>query len=108
MDNKEVLRKMRAAQFFENNGRVLRIINILRHKFEQLKGIKYALDELDEAEFLDSINFLAEAEYIKLRDIISKAPSQLEDTDYKELEAKVTEKGIRLLGGETTDKMVKV
>ena len=32
MNDKELLRRMRAAEFCANNGRVLRTINILRHR----------------------------------------------------------------------------
>lgn len=108
MDNDDRLRKMRAGKFIENNGLVLRTINILRHKFERLKDVKYAVDaEMSETEYLDCINFLSEAGYIVLRDIESKASASISDVDYAQLEAKVTATGIRLLGGEIIDKMVK-
>nr|WP_319487254.1 type VI secretion protein [uncultured Caproiciproducens sp.] len=108
MDNNEMLRKMRAGKFMENNGMVLRTINILRHKFERLKDVKYAVDaEMSETEYLDSINFLGEAGYIVLRNAATKAPANIADADYALLEAKVTEKGIRLLGGDIIDNMIK-
>ncbi|WP_283606514.1 type VI secretion protein [Faecalispora anaeroviscerum] len=108
MDNAEMLRKMRAGRFVENNGKVLRTINILRHKYEQLKDVKYALDmEMSETEYLDCINYLAEAGYIALRDISTKSPANIADADYTRLEAKVTALGIQLLGGAIDDKMIK-
>lgn len=106
MDNQAALRKMRAGKFIENNGCVLRTINILRHKYERLKDVKYALD-MSEQEYLDSINFLSEAGYIHLRDVVTKLTATIADTDYDQLEAKLTEKGIRLLGGQINDQMVK-
>lgn len=108
MDHEELLRKMRAARFIENNGRVLRTINILCHECKPLRDIRFVLDDLNEAQFLDSVNFLCEAGYIKLRSATSKAPAALEDCEYTKLEAKLSEKGIRLLRGELTDKMVDV
>lgn len=102
----ETLKKMRAAAFVRNNGRVLRTINILRHKYESLRDIKCALDDLEERRFLDCVNFLSEAGYIHLRDMKSRETASLADVDYEGLEAKVTAQGIRLLGGELTDKMV--
>lgn len=107
MNNKELLQKMRATEFRENNGRVLRIINIMRHKYEKLTSVKSVLDEMDESSFLDCINFLSEEEYIRLRNTSTKLKAELSDTDYYELEAKLTSKGIRLIGGEITDQMVK-
>lgn len=108
MGNDELLKKMKAARFIENNGRVLRTINILRHQYEQLKDIKFALDSLEESKYLDCINFLSEAGYIKLRTVAGKMPAAIEDTDYTQLEAKLTEKGIRLLSGHLVDEMVDV
>ena len=105
-EQEETLKKMRAAAFIRNNGRVLRVINILRHKYESLEDIKCALDNLDERHFLDCIHFLSEAGYIHLREMGSRETANLADTDYRRLEAKVTAQGIRLLGGEIQDKMV--
>jgi hypothetical protein len=108
VDNDEMLRKMRAGRFVTNNGIVLRTINILRHKYEQLKDVRYALDtEMSETEYLDCINYLTEAGYIALRDIATKEPANIADADFTRLEAKVTALGIRLLGGAINDEMVK-
>lgn len=107
MDKQDMLRRMRAGKFIDNNGQVLRTINILRHKYERLQDVKYAL-EISESDYLDSINFLSEAGYIHLRDVGSKQTATIADSDYDQLEAKLTEKGIRLLGGEIHDQMVKV
>ena len=43
---------------------------------------------------------------IYLRDIKTREDASLADCDYQTLEAKVTGKGIRLLGGGITDNMV--
>jgi len=108
MDKEAMKKKIRQGAFTENNGRVLRAINLLRHKYERLRDVQYALDDIENDRFLDSINFLSEAEYIKLRKIGSKESAAIEDVDdYALLEAKLTEKGIRLLGGKIVDDMVK-
>lgn len=66
------------------------------------------MEEISEGDYLDCINFLAEAGYIALRNIYNQQPAELADTeDYRDLEAKLTAQGIRLIGGEITDKMVK-
>lgn len=108
MDDNTIRKKLRAGNFVENNGRVLRIINILRHKYNKLSGIHYVLSDLQEDEVLDSINFLFEEGYIHLRDIDTKKDANLADSDYKRLEAKLTGKGIRLLSGEIDDSAVAV
>ena len=107
--DEELRRKLRSAQFIKNNGRVLRTINILRHQYERLDDISLALSDMPEERYMDCINFLTEAGYIKLRNVTSKqAIAGIEDCDYKMLEAKLTEKGIRLLSGSITDEMVDV
>lgn len=104
----DMIAKMRAGRFIENNGRVLRVINLMRYKYEKLKEVKYALDDMPENEYLDSLNYLSEAGYIQMRRISSKQVAEIADVDYIHLEAKLTEKGIRLLAGRLEDDLIEV
>lgn len=58
MSNEERAR-LRAGNFIHNNGLVLRIINILRYKYNRLTGVKdvVASHGVSEDEYLDSVNF---------------------------------------------------
>ena len=94
---------IKAGNFKENNGSVMRTINMLRHKYHKLKSVKYALPDISEGEVLDSVNYLHEAGYIHLRNVITKQPCTLADCDFDDLEAKLTAKGISLLAGGVTD-----
>lgn len=91
-----------------NNGRVLSTINLLREKYNALRSVEKAVsyEGIERQEFVDSVNFLAEEGYISLRDIHTHEAATLADYDYQTLEAKVTGKGIRLLGGGIADNMV--
>lgn len=106
MDN--AIAKMRAGRFIKNNGRVLRTINLLRYKYEKLEEVKYALEDMPENEYLDSLNYLSEAGYIQMRRVTSKQLAEIADVDYIQLEAKLTEKGIRLLAGKLQDDLIEV
>ncbi len=106
MDN--AIAKMRAGRFIKNNGRVLRTINLLRYKYEKLEEVKYALEDMPENEYLDSLNYLSEAGYIQMRRVTSKQIAEIADVDYIQLEAKLTEKGIRLLAGKLQDDLIEV
>lgn len=110
MDKNEIAARIRAGNFVVNNGKVLRTINILREKYNKLTGIRYALPDLDDSEILDSINYLHEEGYIHLRQIETKAPAVtgLADYGYKELEAKLTGKGIKLLAGGIDDPVIDI
>lgn len=101
-------RRLRAGNFMINNGRVLSTINLLREKYNDLRSVGKAVsyDGIDKQEFIDSVNFLAEEDYIHLRDIKTHEDASLADFDYQSLEAKVTSKGIRLLGGGLEDDMI--
>ena len=57
---------------------------------------------------LDSVNYLTESEYIQLRDISSKTPATLADCEADQLEAKLTDKGIKLLSGRLKDELVDI
>ena len=102
MSNEERAR-LRAGNFVHNNGLVLRIINILRYKYNRLTG-----HGVSEDEYLDSVNFLAEEGYIHLRLAADKTPASLADNDYRDIEAKLTGKGIRLLSGGIRDNQIEV
>lgn len=104
----EAMKKIRAARFVKNNGAVIRAINLLRYKYEQLADVKYALDDIEDADYLDSINYLSESGYIRLRQIKTKQPAEIADVDYNDIEAKLTAKGIGLLAGKIFDEMVEV
>lgn len=110
MDKDDIKKRINAGAFIENNGRVIRVINILRHEYNRLSSIRYALPAMPENELIDSINYLFEAGYIHLRDIDTKeyVPSGIADINYKQLEAKLTVTGIRLLAFSITDDLVKV
>ena len=110
MDRDDILKNIRRSAFKANNGRVLRTINILRTKYVRLRDVKYALPEIDEGEYLDCVNYLHESAYIELRDIESKTDcvTGLADHDYKDMEAKLSAAGIRLLAGGVKDDCVEV
>ncbi|MDE6671299.1 MAG: type VI secretion protein, partial [Ruminococcus sp.] len=89
MDKETLNKRISAGNFVENNGSVLRAVNILKTKFNRLKDIKYALN-IEKNEIENSINYLHEAGYLHLRHIESKQPSSLADDDFDALEGKLT------------------
>ena len=108
MNREQEKRRLRAGAFMVNNGRVLMTINLLREKYNALRSVEKGLkaEGIERQEFIDSVNFLHEEGYNYLRDMESREPANLADVEYQTLEAKVTGKGIRLLGGGITDEMV--
>ena len=96
MDEKTAVSKIKTGRFIKNNGRVLRTINIMRYKFEKLSEVHYALDDMPDDEYIDSLNYLFEAGYIQIRDIRSRQPAVLAD------------EGIKLLAGKSMDELVEV
>jgi hypothetical protein len=108
-NKEEMLKKLRAGDFIENNGTVIRAVNLLRHQYIELKSVYRAItNEMTEQAFLDCINYLSQEGYIILRAISDDKPAQLADYNYTLLEALVSSKGIRLLGGIIHDEMVDV
>lgn len=106
-NNEELIQKMRAGRFIENNGRILRAINVLHEKYVALSGILYALPEIDEDDLCKAVNYLDEQGYIRIREMQSKLQASISDVPYTELEAKLTGKGIQLLAGLLKDPAVK-
>lgn len=108
MDKETLNKRIEAGNFVENNGSVLRAINMLKTKFNKLKSIHYAVLDADKADIEKSVNYLYEAGYLNLRHICSKRPTSLADTDFDMIEAKLTAKGIQLLAGVIQDECVEV
>ncbi|USP70908.1 type VI secretion protein [Ruminococcus sp. FMBCY1] len=102
------MQKIKARNFVKNNGQVLRTINILRVGYEKLSDVKYALGDVSEHDFLSSVNYLFLSEYILLRKIKTKEFADIADVPYEELEAKLSQKGIKLLDGTISDNSVEV
>lgn len=103
MDMEKQMQLIRAGKFRENNGAVMRVINMLRHQYHDLSSIKYALPNISDGEIIDSVNYLHETGYIHLRCIEDKTAASLADCDFDKLEAKLSGEGIRLLNGVITD-----
>lgn len=108
MDKETLNRRISAGNFVENNGSVLRTVNLLKTKYNKLKSIQYALNNIDRNEISNSINYLYEAGYLHLRHTESKQPSSLADDDFDALEGKLTAKGIQLLAGVIQDECVEI
>ena len=87
MDMEKQMQLIRAGNFKENNGSVMRTINMLRYQYHKLKSVEYALPDITKGEITDSVNYLYEAGYIHLRTVLSKEPSTLADSDFDDLEA---------------------
>lgn len=112
MNKDEMMKRIRADAFPSNNGSVLTCMNLLnRSGFSPLDQIRVGVKNwgIEKSEFLDSIHFLKLAGYIETRTIEGHIyGSDLADYDYAELEARASEKGIRLMQGSLVDECVKV
>lgn len=102
MNPEAMIKKAHAANFIENNGKVLRGINMLRIDFNKLSSIRTALG-LDADDFADSVNYLIESGYIRIRHIDTQKSVELADYPMDEIEGKLTAKGIQLLAGAVSD-----
>ena len=108
MDKATLNKRISAGNFVENNGSVLRAINILKTKYNRLKDIRYALSHVEKTDIENSVNYLFEAGYLHLRTIEGHTETSLADTDFDDIEAKLTAKGIQLLAGVIKDECVEV
>lgn len=112
MNREEMMKQIRVEAFPANNGTVLTCINLLnRHGFSPLEQVRMGAESwgVDKGAFLDGIHFLKQSGYIETRTIDGKLPGvDLADYDYKEIEVRASEKGIRLLAGTIADECVKV
>lgn len=110
MNKQSIIKNLENAAFIENNGKVIKMLTVLEHSYHELAPLKRVLklQGVDEAEFIESVNFLARAGYIELRDIESKTAANLADWQYENLEAILTDKGLRLIKNGIKDNMIEV
>ncbi len=108
--NKIDLQRLKNAAFINSNSQIMCVFNVLTHSYHKLSEMQRVLklQGIDEASFVESINFLARAGYIELRDITSQVNANLADWDYKNLEGILTDKGIRLMAGDMKDNLIEV
>lgn len=102
----ELVKKMRAEDFVENNGEVMRALNAGYIDYKPLKTVRKVLPNLTEMDFLKCINYLQLKGYILVRHIDTRLETELSDADFMQLEARLSDKGIDLSGGFITDKAV--
>lgn len=109
METKEMTERIRQKKFFRNNGVVLKGINLLRTQYVSLSELKYALEPtMTESELRDSVNYLSESGYIKMRNIRSKQDTTLADCNFNEIEAKVSADGIKVIACVKIDECIDV
>lgn len=111
MDSK-MKKRIESARFAINNGRIMRVLNILYPNYHSLKSIELVLNEdgVGNSEFIECVNYLVEEGYIKMRDVTSgyEVKEMSQYVHYAALEAKLTPKGTRLLQGMIEDSLVEV
>ncbi|MGP1405238.1 hypothetical protein [Filifactor alocis] len=90
----KVKREIQTAEFAENNGRILRTVNVLRGKWIRLSSVRDVLDDIISADLEQSLIYLERSEYISVRSIETKGIVEVESADYSECEVSLTKKGI--------------
>lgn len=107
MNAMEINENIKRGRFVKNNGRILRDINVLRTAFVPLADLYLGISaDVKDNEYTDSINYLTEIGYIKLRNVHTKQESTLADDNLSDLEAKLTADGIKFLAGKLDDDCV--
>ena len=107
MNGIEINENIKRGRFIKNNGRILRAINVLRTAYVSLADLYLGISvDVKENEYADSVNYLTEIGYIKLRNRHTKKDSTLADDNLTDLEAKLTGDGIKFLAGKLNDDCV--
>ncbi|MBO5369422.1 MAG: type VI secretion protein [Clostridia bacterium] len=110
MDKETIMKRAASAAFKNANGQVLRTINILREKYNKLEIVQSVLEDsgVGISSFTDAVNYLTLEGYVQIRRIDTHAPADIADTSFRDCEAKVTGKGIKLLAGSIKDDLIEV
>lgn len=90
----KVKRDIQTVEFAENNGRIIRTVNVLRGKWIRLSSVRDVLDEINPADLEQSLIYLERSDYIAVRNIETKTTVEVEQANYFESEVSLTKKGI--------------
>lgn len=104
----QIRRRIEAGEFADNNGRLIRTINVLKGKWIKLSVVQSALTEIEEGDLEQSLIYLERAEYIKVRDDVTKKSLEVDSADYNNSEVTLTKKGIDLALYYISDPAVRV
>ncbi len=90
------------------NGSVLRTLNILSGSKCRLSDLECVFNGINRYHFLDSLEYLAESEYIELKDVPTGSRVELETEHFSATNAVLTGKGILVLRGFLEDDCIEV
>lgn len=90
------------------NGSVLRTLNVISGGKCRLSDLECVFNGINRYHFLDSLEYLAESEYIELKNGTTGSRTDLETGQFSATNAVLTGKGIRILQGFLTDECVEV
>lgn len=108
MEKRAIIQKVEAGNFAENNGRILRTLNILEGDFVDLDVLKNVLTAVKAVKFFKSVVYLDKAGYIEIRDKETKAVITAEQAKIASAEASLTAAGIRVAMGYEVDPAVEI
>lgn len=97
MNKDRILRDLEKNEFAKNNGKIMRVINVLKGNYVNLDDIFKAIRTIDIDKFRQSIEYLQKAQYIEVRDVDSKEALDIDKVFLKYSETTPTAKGMRLL-----------
>lgn len=99
MDKNEMLRRMNSANFSENNGHIMQVVDMIcgSSRFEKLSLVRHGVYDISDSDFSYSVGFLASEGYIELRDTAQHKPVDIADAAISNLEVRCSGTGSRLM-----------
>lgn len=106
---KEIRQKVEAENFARNNGRIIRVVNILAGEWIDLSVVRAALEnDMAGYDFDKSMIFLLKSGYLELRKRRSREKASWEDRRREDVEVALTGQGMKLAAYRITDEAVEV
>ncbi|MDL2217396.1 hypothetical protein LJC27_01910 [Christensenellaceae bacterium OttesenSCG-928-M15] len=96
LEKQRLKQQIEASRFAENNGAVVRVINILAGNWIRMASIQSALPEMDMGDFLESITYLQKAGYIEIMYNSAQQLIEADKADPKKCDVAFTAKGMSL------------
>lgn len=108
MNPHDIQKQMQKHSFIENNGMILRMLNMLDNKGHKIGSIRYIMHDTPLDELRNSFHYLHDSGYIRIQHPEGAACIGQDKDAYSQVKVELTHKGMDLLMGITDNPAVDV
>jgi len=107
LHKKKMMDEISVNDFTKLNGTIMRTVGTFSHPWFKGSNLKIALNK-DDVEIYQSLDYLQQCGFIKVRVIDTKEEVEVYDFDLEEIEVRPSADGIKLLNFKKKDELIEI